>query len=289
MFLRNEVAQGNPYLEPDDQKKLRDHYPVMLDLKHYLPEVAAMIYSSRRSHAVKAILDTESPYVFDAGCGYGSESFLFAALGAKVLAVDISAEQIKIAKKRQHYYEEVFGKILDITFIAADLEEYILEMKNLSLTWFASVLAAVRNQNKFLKMAYDVTRPGGQIMITDMNLLNPLFLIREWYRRQQAKNDSPKLAEYSNFLAMLKREGRIGARYFPTNNGRYFDDVQFFSPLTLSRLLSNTGFTPRSVVFSGFVPPHLWQLGLNSLEDVFSRVPLLRWFGYFYLVAGIKE
>lgn len=59
--------------------------------------------------------------------------------------------------------------------------------------------------------------------------------------------------------------------------------------MTLSKLLSNVGFVPRSVFSSGFIPPYLWQLGLGSLENLFSRLSLLRWFGYFYLVAGMKQ
>jgi SAM-dependent methyltransferase len=288
-FLRDEVVQGNPYLDQDDQKKLQDHYPVILNLKRYSPEMAAMIYSSRRSHAVGAILDTESPYVFDAGCGYGSESFLFAGLGAKVLAVDSSHNSIFVAKKRRPLYEEFFGKPLDITFEVADLETYTPVMNSFSLTWIASVLAAIRDQNSLLQKIYTATRPRGEIMITDMNLLNPLFLVKEWYRRQQAKKISPEFGGDSNFWEMVKRQRRTGARYFRGNDGLVFDDVEFFSALTLSRLLSDTGFMPRSVFYSGFVPPHLWQLGFAFLENVFSGLPLLRWFGYFYLVAGIKQ
>jgi hypothetical protein len=98
------------------------------------------------------------------------------------------------------------------------------------------------------------------------------------------------LKHYSpEMVAMVERNGRIGARYFPGNNGRPFDDVQFFPDMTLSNLLSNVGFAPSSVVFSDFVPPQLWQLGLDSLENVFSHLPFLCWFGYFCLVAGIKR
>ena len=180
------------------------------------------------------------------------------------------------------------GKPFDITFTVADLDEYTPDIPDLSITWLASVLAAIRNQDRFLAKVYKATRLSGQVMITDMNLLNPLFLIKEWHRRQQAKDDSPEFADYSNFWAMVKRHGRIGARYFPGNNGRPFDDVQFFSATTLSKLLSNVGFTPRSALFSGFVPPQLWRLGLDSLENFFSRFPILGRFGYFYLVTGIK-
>jgi len=288
-FMKNEVIQGNPRLDSSEQQRLRSHYPLISKLSHYPPEIAATIYSSRRSHAIKAILDTELPYVFDAGCGYGSESFLFAGLGAKVLAVDMSAEQIRIARKRQYYYEEHFEKPLDITFTVADLDEYKPDTNNVSLTWLASVLAAVRNQNKFLETTCEATRPKGQVMITDMNLFNPLFLFKEWSRRQQTKKSNLEFARKSDFWSMIRRRGRTGARYLTGNNARSFDDVQFFSSRSLSDLLDDTGFVPKFVDFSGFVPPQLWKMGLDHLENVFSRLPFLRQFGYFYLVAAIKQ
>ena len=98
------------------------------------------------------------------------------------------------------------------------------------------------------------------------------------------------LRHYSpEMVAMVERNGRIGARYFPGNNGRPFDDVQFFSAMILSKLLSSVGFTPMSVFFSGFIPPQLWQSGFAFLENLFSCFPLLRRFGYFYLVAGVRQ
>jgi SAM-dependent methyltransferase len=172
VLLRQEVTGTNPYLNHDEQLQLQSHYERMLNPQRYPPGLAATIYSNRRRHGVQFISETENPIVFDAGCGYGSESFLFAYLGAKVVAVDVSADQMRIAMKRQRYYEELFGKPLDINFVAADLEEYTPEMTNLSLTWSASVLAAVRNQNKFLEKIYKATRPKGQIMITDQSRPN---------------------------------------------------------------------------------------------------------------------
>jgi SAM-dependent methyltransferase len=288
-LLTKEVSEPHPFLRNEERALLQEHYPTLLAPMRYPPELVETIYANRRAHVVRTIMEERNAVVFDAGCGYGSESFLFASLGARVLSVDISEEKIRIAEKRQRFYEEIIGKPFDITFAVADLDEYTPNIPNLSTTWLASVLAAVRNQDEFLTKVYQATRPGGQVMITDMNLLNPLFLIREWRRRQQAKNEGFEFALHSDFWGMVKRQGRIGARYFPENNGRPFDDVQFFSTKTLSKLLSNVGFTPRSAWFSGFVPPHLWQLGVGSLENLLSRLPLLRWFGYFYLVAGIKR
>ncbi len=186
-LLRREIIDGNPYLDNQEQSILQKFYPVMMNSKRYAVKSVSDIYVNRRSHAVQAILKTDTPIVFDAGCGFGSESFLFASSGAKVLSVDRSSDQIAIAKKRQHYYEEIFGKELDISFVIADLEEYVPDTNNISLTWLASVLAAIRDQNDFLKRIYKATREGGKVIITDMNLLNPAFLWNEWRRRKECQ------------------------------------------------------------------------------------------------------
>ncbi len=235
-----------------------------------------------------SILDVPRSIVFDAGCGYGSESFLFAKLGATVLSVDRSFEQIAIARKRLRYYEELFEQKLDIHFVTADLNEYIPEMAELSLTWLASVLAAIRDQEAFLARVYQATRPEGRVILTDMNLWNPLFLVKEWGRRRRNQMDSPEFARSADFLAMVRRKGRKGARFFPSAHGAMIDDVQFFTPVTLSQLLRTVGFCQVTSTYSGFLPPPLFSpIGL-MLERSLDKVPILRGMGYFYLVSGQK-
>jgi SAM-dependent methyltransferase len=294
-LLTEEVRHGNPYLTDSEQGRVQSHYPVMMQPQRYPPELAATIYASRRSYPVQAILETANPVVFDAGCGYGSESFLFAVLGAKVLAVDLSAEQIAIAQKRQRYYEELFDKALDISFLVAKLDEYIPQIGDLSLTWLASVLAALPDQDSFLKRVYEATRPSGKVMITGMNLWNPLFLWGEWRRRRRALLVSPEFARHADtsflsryFWSMVRRKGRIGARYFPRHDSGLFDDVQFFTPNTLSALLREVGFRTLPSAFSGYAPPILFRAASARLEGALSRVPMLNRLGYFYLVTGVR-
>jgi SAM-dependent methyltransferase len=288
VLLRKETIEGNPFLNNEEQLMLQKHYPIMMNSERYKPNLVANIYANRRSYAIKEILEKECPVIFDAGCGFGSESFLFASLGAKVLAVDHSPEQIEIAKKRQKFYEDNFSKELDITFVVADLEEYEPETRNISLTWLASVLAAIRNQDAFLKRTYDTTRVGGKIMITDMNLLNPFFLFKEWRRRKRAMVENPGFARQASFWRMFRRKDRYGARYFERDGGEYFDDVQFFSSGTLGRLLKSVGFSSVQSTFSGYIPPVIFMDGLSFLEKTFSKIPLIRAFGYFYLLTGTK-
>jgi SAM-dependent methyltransferase len=286
--LRAELANGNPYLDKEEQARLRSHYPFMMDSNRYPPELVSTIYAYRRAYPVQAILDSKNPLVFDAGSGYGSDSFLFAALGGEVVAVDVSAEQVEIAEKRKPYYEEVFRRSLDVTFRVADLDEYTPERKNLSLTWLSSVLAIVRNQDAFLDRIYKATRAGGKVMVVDFNLLNPFFLWNEWRRRRQALRESREFAREGDFWAMVQRRGRKGARFYARDGEGVFDDVQFFTPATLARLLRSVGFQPLTPGFSGFTPPFLFRGVSNHLERVFSRVPGLNNLGRAYVVSGEK-
>lgn len=285
--LRREVMVGNPALDKAAQARLRTHYPVMMSPQQNPPELAAAIYGERRQYPVAAILETEQAVVLDAGCAFGSESFLFASLGARVLAVDNDAEKIRIARLRQPYFEELFQCALDITWIVADLNEHTPDAQNISLTWLASVLAAIPAQDDFLKRVYAATRDGGRLMVTDMNLWNPLFLAGEYRRRKRATAENAAFARVQNFRAMFTRRGRTGARYF-AENGVTFDDVQFLQPRSLRRLLEAAGWRQAGVFFSGYLPPRLARLGLTPLEGIFGRLPLLSRMGYFYLGVGVK-
>mgnify|MGYP001001728139 CR=1 FL=1 len=284
IMLREEIRNGNPLLSEDENALLRSHYETMLRYMNLPPEIAGAVYTARRIPPVREIQKTDNPFVFDAGCGYGSESFLFAFLGTRVVAVDREA-QIDIAKKRQVYYENKFQKKLDVEFVAGDLNDFI-PPAGLSLTWLASVLAAIPDQNNFLKKVYQATRPGGAVMITDMNILNPLFMFGEWKRRCRGRKRSADFAKNANFWAMLFRKGRIGARYFLCEDGSCFDDVQFFSGRSLSQLCREIGFLPQ-VIHVGYGPPGFIGNTARALT-ILNKIPVISELGYFYLVTGYK-
>ena len=91
-YLQTELMGGNPYLNEEERGRLRSHYPFMMNPNRYPTRLVSTIYASRRVHPVQTILVSRNPLVFDAGCGYGSDSLLFATVGAKVMAVDLSAD-----------------------------------------------------------------------------------------------------------------------------------------------------------------------------------------------------
>jgi SAM-dependent methyltransferase len=286
--LRREVVGGNRDLDQAEQGSLRGHYPVINNPAKFPTELVKSVYVARRSMAVSVIMDNPGGLVLDAGCGYGSDSILFAAAGARVVAVDRSASQLAIAEKRRRHFGEVFGTPLEVQWEISDLDDFVPGMEDLALTWVASVLAALTDQGRFISRIYGSSREGASFIVTDMNLLNPLFLAGEWRRRRRARQRSPLFAEQSHFGDMLRRKNRVGARYFPSTDGNCFDDVQFFTPVTIGRLLAESGFEVIETRFSGFAPPVLSGCMGALLEGFVASVPLIRRFGYFYSAHGVK-
>jgi len=286
--LKQEVVQGNPSLSQEEQSRLQDYHPFIKNPGRYPPELVSAIYASRRIVPVKAILETPNPMVLDGGCGCGSDSILFAALGAKVLSVNLAAEEVAIGEKRKRYYQEKLGEELHIKFVHADLNEYVFEWEKVSLTWLASILAVIRNQEEFLKRIFQATRAGGRVMVVDYNLLHPPFLWSEWLRRRRSMQKSQEFARQANFWTMVRRKERTGARFFPLNGDGLFDDVQFFTPGTLKSLLQHAGFQVLPPLFTGCAPPLFPQISV-PLEHLLSRLPGWHSLGRAYSITGIKK
>ncbi len=232
-------------------------------------------------------MSQDGPVVLDAGCGYGTESFLFAWSGARVVSVDRVPAHVEVAAKRRPYFEDVLGRRLDIRFEVADLEAIQPDETPLTMTWLGSVLAAVGDQEDLLRRIHRATAPRGCVMVSDMNLWNPMFLLGEHRRRSRARRVYPAFDAECDFVAMLSRRGRKGARYFPGEAGDQFDDVQFFTPVTLSALLRRTGFKTLKPRYSGLVPPAFGRLAA-PLERCVRHAPGVRRMAYFYLITGVR-
>jgi SAM-dependent methyltransferase len=285
--LRREVLLGNPFLEKPEQAKLEEHHCHIKNAGIYSPELVWAIYQGRRKFPVNAVLESPGAIVLDAGCGCGSDTILFAALDAEVVAVNSSSEELTIAEKRARYYEKILNRDLNIRFVQADLNDYVPEGKDVSLTWLASILAVIEDQETFLKRIFHSTRPGGRVVVVDYNLQHPPFLWNEWHRRKRALTKSPEFARRADFWGMVRRKGREGARFFPANGDGLFDDVQFFTPGTLKSLLRQVGFQALPPRFTGCAPP-LFHKASVPLEHLFSRIPGWNALGRAYLITGIK-
>lgn len=73
-------------------------------------------YATPLMHAVREIFaDNPRPRVLDLGCGTGTQSLLFALLGAEVIGVDMDGRALEILQGRKALYEHHLGRPLAIT------------------------------------------------------------------------------------------------------------------------------------------------------------------------------
>ena len=285
--LRKEVLEGNPFLSLEEQSLLRNHHPLLTNPGRYLPELVESVYLNRRATPAKLIHERPGSVVLDAGCGCGTDSILFAALGARVVAVNLSAEELGVAERRVRYYEKTWGRRLEVRLVRGDLNHYAPD-EELSLAWFASILAVIEDQEALLERIFRSTRPRGEIMVVDYNLWHPPFLWREWRRRRSVRGRSPEFSRQASYWGMMRRARRRGARFFPLTEGGLFDDAQFFTPGSLRSLLRKVGFRVLPPRFSGCTPLSSAPVS-TSLENILSRLPGWKALGRAYLMAGFKE
>lgn len=97
--------------------------------------------------------------ILDAGCGSGRYAIALARCGAaKVTAIDISPEAIRLARERASAYSNVFfqtGSVLDLPF----------KNKTFDFVWCAGVLHHTRNSNLGLSEITRVLKPGGKLFL----------------------------------------------------------------------------------------------------------------------------
>jgi len=100
--------RSTKYLSKRETALLYKYYHDMIG-KNSLRQ--AHYFAQRIKNVVKLLLQSriyaQQLHVLDCGCGFGTESIIFALLGGKVLGIDLNAERLHIAKKRVSYYEEV--------------------------------------------------------------------------------------------------------------------------------------------------------------------------------------
>jgi demethylmenaquinone methyltransferase/2-methoxy-6-polyprenyl-1,4-benzoquinol methylase len=97
--------------------------------------------------------------VLDVGAGTGRLSTQLLSNGAKVTALDLSIKMLEKLKRK--------SPAIDI--IQADAEDLPFHDESFHLVTAAFVVVHLKNPDIFFQEAYRVLRPGGQLIITNIN------------------------------------------------------------------------------------------------------------------------
>lgn len=105
--------------------------------------------------------------VLDAGAGFGTHALLFASLGATVRGVDLRPDRLSVAERRALFRRYRTGLPLSVDFTRADLTRTWSEDHD--LIWVHNALSHIEPLDDFLRCARTHLRPGGVLVIGDIN------------------------------------------------------------------------------------------------------------------------
>jgi SAM-dependent methyltransferase len=114
--------------------------------------------------------------VLDAGSGFGTYSMLYAAVGGEVVGADLRPDRLDAAQKRLAFHAERAGGALRVRYDRADLtREWGADY---DLVWVYNALSHIDPLEGFLGQVRQHLRPGGVLVIGDINGAHPEHLER---------------------------------------------------------------------------------------------------------------
>jgi SAM-dependent methyltransferase len=266
-----------------DGADLRRYYGSMLDRKGQPLPVAAHAYVQRIWPLADLLRRRLAPQrVLDAGCGYGTESYLMALMGHDVTGVELVPERAQLARSRLEFFATCAGEPLRISFVAGNIFSYLERSSGFDVIWAMEAISHIYPAQRFLDLAHRALADGGRLVISDPNRSNLLALWRSVRIRGSIRH-------------------RPHTRFADPDTGDpvEYGQEQILSPGVLTRMLDRSGFRVVSLTMSGLmattVLPRavlesaLAERLLPSLAEGARRIPGLRRMGSVYTLVAEKR
>ncbi len=206
------------------------------------------VYSHRNENDAKNLIDlilskvniSPKSRVLDMACGAGRHSIIFAQLGYKVTAVDLSERLIKVAKKTA---DEINVKV---DFIESDLRRFAVnEEFDLVVNLFTSFGYLERDSENFkiLSTAFNHLKEGG-------------FFIFDFFNQGYVEKNLIKKTVDIIPGGLITQERRIEngrIKKFITINKydveqKFFESVRMFKPEELTSAMVSRGFSVKELL-----------------------------------------
>lgn len=212
-------------------KDYADYYDLLYKDKDYIAEVDFL----------ETFLKDKPCKILELGCGTGKYTQIFNKRGYDITGVDLSAEMIKIAKRK---YE--------CDFVVGDIKKFNLKKKfDLCIAMFAVI--GYINKNKDLISAFKNIKkhlkPNGIFMFDVWNGLAVMNMLPEVRvkkvingKKKIIRIAEPNLKPYDHIC-----EVNYDLLIFDENNGTYEEvkekhSMRFFFPQEIAQFLETTGF-----------------------------------------------
>jgi SAM-dependent methyltransferase len=263
-----------------DADSLRSYYQNLFGDDGRVIPLGARGYAQRLIPALDHLRATaHGSSVLDAGCGYGSESLLFAMLGKSVVGVELVPVRLELARSRVAFFRSVCDFGLDVQFVNANILRFLRSGRTFDVIWAMEAVSHIYPPEDFFRMARDALRPGGRLIVSDPNRLNPLAWARSIKIRGSVRHIPHR-------------------RFEDPETGRPVDYGQekVFSVFQLKRHLARAGYAVEESHVSGFLGTSVLPASfvrtqrafrlLSRMQAVARRTPVVRNLGTNYVVVA---
>ena len=225
-------------------------------------------YYRRQTDEVMALLRRNpGARVLEIGCGAGTESLWMAMQGAHVDAIELSQARFHTAMARKVVVERELGRTLQCHFI----NETVFDMEvtqPYDLLWMEQTFHHLEPREAMVDKLASLVRPGGHIVVSEANGLNPLLQAQLFAQRG------------FSFKTIRHFEDHLGRRH-------PYGDERILSAHGLSRLFERRGVDRVSIEHFRLFPSSPVFDSLLSWEEAAPRwlPPLFTHYNY----VGVKR
>jgi len=222
--------------------------------------------------------------ILDLGCGSGRDVYALAQLVGKsgeVVGVDMTEEQLAVAKKHQDFHTEQFG-YSNVKFLHGYIErlaELNLEPNSFDVIVSNCVINLSPDKDEVLKGVFDLLKPGGEFYFSDVYADRRV--------PTSVKNDPVLYGEclggalyWNDFIRLAHRQGFIDPRLITdrpltitdpilakrTGTIQFFSaDYRLFKIPSLETACEDYG---QAVIYRGTIPQHPDRFSLDKHHHI---------------------
>ena len=268
--------QRDDILDTAAAERMRHYYRHLLDPKR------SVFFRHHASQGLAYILEQVASMgpetaILDIACGMGTQSILYGLLGYTVTGLDISSQDISIAERRTRFYSNQLEHQLKATFVAGNAIDYVQGSNGpFDVVVVLEAISHIHPAEAFLDSVGSLLSPGGLLIISDTNGLNPAI---RW-----------KLFREVGTFGYVVREAQDPV----TGEVQRHVYKRVFSVPSLGRMLRARGYRIVGSRGSGFVPALLArQSGLfgiaRATERLLYSLPGHHMLGTSYTLVAKKE
>ncbi len=219
--------------------------------------------------------DLKGKRLLDIGAGLGESSVYFALKGAKVTAVDLSPEMVRLSKQ----LATRFG--VEIEGVVAAAESLNVGREQFDIVYAANILHHVTNKDSFYQQIEKALVKGGKVYTFDPLCYNPVINVyRNMATEVRTEDEAPLSFE----------DVRLFAKYFKNVTHREFwlsTLVLFVKYYLVGRVHPNQERYWKKI-FNETRLSLWWWYPLKALDSILTRLPLLRRLSWNMVMVGEK-